>query len=105
MLAVVAVALTAVDLSRPPSWQVSGRLLCAAIAGYQATLSRPLAGLGARCRFSPTCSRYADTCVRRFGAGRGGWMALKRLLRCGPWTPAGTVDPPPTTLAPDPSPQ
>jgi hypothetical protein len=104
-VALIAIALTAVDLARPPTRQVSGRLLCAGIAGYQATLSRPLSGLGVRCRFAPTCSRYAETCVRRFGAGRGGLMAFRRLLRCGPWTPALTVDPPPAALAPDPPPQ
>ena len=34
--------------------------------------------------------------VQRFGALGGGWMAMKRVLRCGPWTPYGTVDPPPS---------
>jgi putative component of membrane protein insertase Oxa1/YidC/SpoIIIJ protein YidD len=33
--------------------------------------------------------------VREFGAVKGGWMAFKRVLRCGPWTPMGTEDPPP----------
>jgi putative membrane protein insertion efficiency factor len=36
------------------------------------------------CRFVPTCSEYAMEAVERFGALRGGWMALKRLLRCHP---------------------
>ena len=48
------------------------------------------------CRFSPTCSHYAEACVRRFGLLRGGGMALTRVIRCGPWTPAGTIDPAPT---------
>ena len=34
--------------------------------------------------------------VRDFGAVKGGWLAFKRVLRCGPWTPMGTDDPPPT---------
>ena len=35
------------------------------------------------------------TVVRDFGAVKGGWLAFKRVLRCGPWTPMGTDDPPP----------
>ncbi len=36
------------------------------------------------CRYVPTCSEYAMEAVERFGALRGGWMALGRLLRCHP---------------------
>ncbi len=55
------------------------------------------ARMGVRCRFTPSCSHYGETVVRQFGALRGGWMAMKRVLRCGPWTPMGTYDPPPGT--------
>ena len=37
------------------------------------------------CRFSPTCSAYAQEAVERYGAGRGGWLALRRLFRCHPF--------------------
>lgn len=37
------------------------------------------------CRFQPSCSAYAITALERYGAIRGGVMALKRLLRCNPW--------------------
>jgi uncharacterized protein len=40
--------------------------------------------LPAACRFVPTCSEYAMEAVERYGAFRGGWMALARILRCHP---------------------
>jgi hypothetical protein len=45
--------------------------------------------LGARCRFVPSCSEYAEEAVKRHGLLRGGWMALWRLLRCHPLHPGG----------------
>ncbi len=42
-----------------------------------------------RCRFYPSCSAYGITAVQRFGALRGGWLALRRLGRCHPWNPGG----------------
>jgi len=41
------------------------------------------------CRFYPTCSAYALTAVERYGAARGGSLALKRILRCHPFNPGG----------------
>ena len=87
--------LIALDLRRPAPDQWSTRASLAAIHGYQATLSQWYARLGVRCRFTLSCSEYGETAIRRFGAAKGGWMAMKRVLRCGPWTPSGTVDPPP----------
>ena len=37
------------------------------------------------CRYRPSCSAYAITAIERYGAARGGWMALKRIGRCHPW--------------------
>ena len=37
------------------------------------------------CRYQPSCSAYAITAIERYGAARGGWMAMKRILRCHPW--------------------
>lgn len=41
------------------------------------------------CRFSPSCSQYAIEAWTRYGAIKGGWLALKRLLRCHPWGGCG----------------
>jgi len=60
---------------------------------YQLVLS-PI--LGPRCRFYPSCSCYAQTALERYGVIRGGWMSVRRLLRCHPWHPGG-VDPVPET--------
>ncbi|MGB9757819.1 MAG: membrane protein insertion efficiency factor YidD [Candidatus Bipolaricaulaceae bacterium] len=62
------------------------RILVVPIWLYQRLLS-PI--LPHRCRFYPTCSEYAREAILRHGPLRGGWLALRRLLRCGPWHPGG----------------
>jgi putative membrane protein insertion efficiency factor len=74
-------------------WNAQGVAL-AGIHGYQRAVSPLAAGIGIRCRFTPTCSRYAETVIVRDGIVRGGWKALARVARCGPWTPMGTPDEP-----------
>jgi putative membrane protein insertion efficiency factor len=41
------------------------------------------------CRFIPTCSQYAVEAVEKYGAAKGGWLALRRILRCHPFHPGG----------------
>jgi putative membrane protein insertion efficiency factor len=41
------------------------------------------------CRYAPTCSSYALQAVQRYGAARGAWLGLKRLMRCHPWGGSG----------------
>lgn len=95
-LTVVLLAAVAYDLTRAPERQLSARAAVGAVHVYQATVSRAFAFSGVACRFDPTCSHYGEAVLRRYGLLRGGWMAAKRVLRCGPWTPMGTSDPPPT---------
>lgn len=47
------------------------------------------------CRFTPTCSQYAMEAVEKYGAVRGGFLAIKRLLRCNPWYKGDYFDPVP----------
>jgi putative membrane protein insertion efficiency factor len=51
----------------------------------------------ASCRFTPTCSAYAIEALREHGAARGGWLSLRRILRCHPWGGLG-YDPVPPRL-------
>lgn len=83
------------DLARAPAQQWSARALLHAIDGYQAVVSPVLPRAGMRCRFSPSCSHYGEEAIRSRGALAGGALAGWRVLRCGPWTPYGTYDPPP----------
>jgi putative membrane protein insertion efficiency factor len=70
---------------------LAARAMIAFVKVYQRTLS-PL--LGGHCRFEPTCSRYALEALADHGAVRGGWLTLRRLLRCHPLGGRG-YDPPP----------
>lgn len=58
------------------------RALVALIGVYRVAIS-PL--LPAACRYTPTCSDYAQQALRKYGAIKGSWLAARRLLRCHPW--------------------
>ena len=52
------------------------------ISFYQHALSPYWPGT---CRYTPTCSHYAQEAVLAHGARKGSWLAVKRLARCHPW--------------------
>lgn len=53
---------------------------------YKKTLSR---ALPPSCRFYPSCSQYAYEAIEKYGVLKGGWLGLRRLLRCHPLNPGG----------------
>ena len=57
------------------------KLLLSFIRFYQKSVS-PL--FPARCRFRPTCSAYALEAIEKYGAVKGGFLAVRRILRCSP---------------------
>ena len=59
---------------------------------YQQSISPMCPG---KCRFLPSCSRYAYEAINKYGALKGGWLALKRLLRCHPFNHDDWYDPVP----------
>lgn len=56
------------------------------VRAYQLLIS-PV--LGSRCRFHPTCSEYAREALQRFGLLRGGWLTIRRIVRCQPFCDGG----------------
>ena len=66
---------------KPLSW-----LILALIAFYRACIS-PLTPPA--CRYTPTCSQYAQEAIKKYGPFKGGWLALKRILRCHPFGGSG----------------
>jgi len=74
-----------------------GTSLISVIRLYQWIIA-PL--LGPHCRHLPTCSHYAIEAIERHGPARGGWLALRRLMRCHPWGTSG-YDPVPTVSRSD----
>ena len=75
-------------------WMNGQAVAVGAIHAYQRTVAPLLTLAGARCRFTPHCSRYAEIVITREGLLSGSWKTAKRIARCGPWTAVGTVDEP-----------
>ncbi|QGN58647.1 membrane protein insertion efficiency factor YidD [Nostocoides sp. HKS02] len=66
------------------------RVLAAPLIGLIVFYQRVISPLTPpTCRYYPSCSAYALTAIRRFGPFKGTWLAVKRLVRCHPWTPGG----------------
>lgn len=66
---------------------ILARRLCLAMIRFYQLVVSPL--LPPSCRFTPTCSQYAQEAITRYGVRRGGYLALKRILRCHPFSSGG----------------
>jgi uncharacterized protein len=65
---------------------VIARALILIARGWQIGPSRILPPT---CRYAPSCSAYAIEALNRYGAAKGGWLALRRIGRCHPWGGSG----------------
>lgn len=62
------------------------RLLAFPVKSYRLIFSP---WVGHNCRYHPTCSAYALEALEKHGGMKGGWLALRRILRCHPWGKSG----------------
>ena len=62
------------------------KILLGFIRFYQYAIS-PM--IPPRCRYTPTCSQYAVESIQKYGASKGGWLAIKRIVRCNPFGGSG----------------
>ena len=65
---------------------IAGKVMIGTIRFYQRTIS---VVLPPSCRFYPSCSEYTLQAVAKFGPLKGGWLGVKRILRCQPLSPGG----------------
>ena len=68
-------------------WNIPRMIILALFRAYQLTVSPTLPAN--TCRFYPSCSHYGYQAVYKYGAIRGSWMAIRRVLRCNPFNPGG----------------
>jgi putative component of membrane protein insertase Oxa1/YidC/SpoIIIJ protein YidD len=94
LAAAVLLAMLAVhDFRAPAGHGFAARAALTAIDQYRTWVS-PHIKQFAGCRFTPGCARYTRASIEKHGFIKGAAKGAWRLARCGPWTPAGTVDPP-----------
>lgn len=84
----------AVESFQPPWAQPSAFLCVGVIRLYQWTVSPLIGGMGAKCRYQPTCSHYGVGAIRKYGSLSGIGRTALRILRCAPWGPPPGEDPP-----------
>jgi uncharacterized protein len=87
-------ALFTVDALRPPQDQYSVALFRLSVREYHQYL-HPFTGKFIRCRYRPTCSRYAVLAVQKYGIAKGLVLAIRRISSCRKSVPMGTYDPVP----------
>jgi putative membrane protein insertion efficiency factor len=73
----------------PPAYQPTAQVSLALIHAYQATGSKLMEAGGVRCRYTPTCSHYAEDAIGYYGTVSGVARAAGRVWRCSPWGGTG----------------
>ncbi len=66
--------------------KIIGKFFILLIRFYQRGISPFTPGA---CRYSPTCSQYSVEAIKKYGAFKGGWLAIKRIASCNPWGGSG----------------
>ena len=56
---------------------------------YKKNISMFLADKGVHCKYEPTCSEYAKQAIQKYGTKKGSVLAVKRILRCNPFSKGG----------------
>ena len=65
------------------------KILISLINVYQKHISSALSDKGVHCKFYPTCSEYTKQAIQKYGAIKGIYLTIKRLLKCHPFHPGG----------------
>lgn len=59
------------------------------INGYQKHISSWLENKGIKCKYYPTCSEYTKQAINKYGAIKGSWLGVIRILKCNPFSKGG----------------
>ncbi len=65
------------------------KILLFLIKIYKRFLSPIFSHLGIHCKYEPTCSEYTRQAIEKYGAFKGSYLGIKRILRCNPWSKGG----------------
>lgn len=65
------------------------KIIISLILFYQKNISKIFSNLGIRCKFYPSCSEYTKQAVLKYGAIKGSFLGLKRILKCNPFSKGG----------------
>ena len=69
------------------------KILVFLIEKYQKHISSFLESKGIKCKFYPTCSEYTKQAIQKYGAFKGSYLGMKRILKCNPFSKKGGYDP------------
>ena len=65
------------------------KILISIIKIYKKTLSPIFESLGIKCKYYPTCSEYTKQAIEKYGALKGSFLGIKRILKCNPFSKGG----------------